>query len=201
MISVKRDGYNFVGWKSNLDKKIYKSGDKVILNNNLVLTAQWELISEKQKDTDSSKQPVTEKNTSQGSHTSTQQPTSQSQTSEPQKPADTATKKTSTEKVKAPSKVSLKSAKNEKSKKLTVKWRKVKDAKGYQVEYALNNKFTKSKKSKTIKGNSNKSLTFTAKNLKKSKVYYVRVRAYKTDAKGKKVYGKWSTVKKVTIKK
>ena len=201
MITVKRDGYNFVGWKSNLDKKTYKSGEKININKNIVLTAQWELISEDQKEADSSKQPVTEKNTSQGSQTSTQQKTTQSPTSEPQKQADTTTKKPSTAKVKAPSKVSLKSAKNEKNKKLTVKWKKVKDAKGYQVEYALNKGFTKSRKSKTIKGNTNKSLTFTAKNLKKSKVYYVRVRAYKTDAKGKKVYGKWSAVKKVTIKK
>ena len=122
-------------------------------------------------------------------------------TPEPQKPSDTTSMTTPTAKVKAPEKVTIKSVKNEKSKKLTAKWKKVKDAKGYQIEYALNNKFTKSRKSKTIKGNTSKSLTYTAKNLKKSKVYYVRVRAYKTDAKGKKVYGKWSTIKKVTIKK
>lgn len=66
MITVKRDGYNFVGWKSNLDKKTYKSGEKININKNIVLTAQWELISEDQKEADSSKQPVTEKNTSQG---------------------------------------------------------------------------------------------------------------------------------------
>ena len=38
------------------------------------------------------------------------------------------------------------------------------------------------------------------KKLKKKKTYYIRVRAYKMNGK-KKVYGKWSTVKKVKIKK
>ena len=56
--------------------------------------------------------------------------------------------------------------------------------------------FPKSKKSKT-----QKNLSFTAKNLKKTKVYYVRVRAYTLDSKGRKVYGKWSSTKKVKIKK
>ena len=97
---------------------------------------------------------------------------------------------------KAPSKPTLSPLKNTKGQKMVIKWKKVKNAKGYQVKWALDSKFKKSKKSKTLS-----QLTFTAKNLKKSKVYYVRVRAYKTDAKGKKVYGKWSTIKKVTIKK
>ncbi len=42
----------------------------------------------------------------------------------------------------------------------------------------------------------------TVKNLKlkSKKKYYVRVRAYCTDAKGKKIYGKWSAVKSSKIK-
>ncbi|MCD7797186.1 MAG: leucine-rich repeat domain-containing protein [Clostridiales bacterium] len=39
----------------------------------------------------------------------------------------------------------------------------------------------------------------TIKGLKSKKTYYVRVRTYKT-VNGKKVYSKWSTVKKVTVK-
>ena len=97
---------------------------------------------------------------------------------------------------KVPSKPTLSPLKNTKGKKMVIKWKKVKNAKGYQVEWALDSKFKKSKKSKTLS-----QLTFTAKNLKKSKTYYVRVRAYTKDSKGKKVYGKWSTVKKITIKK
>ena len=42
--------------------------------------------------------------------------------------------------------------------------------------------------------------TYYDRKLKKRKTYYIRVRAYKMNGK-KKVYGKWSTVKKVKIKK
>lgn len=40
---------------------------------------------------------------------------------------------------------------------------------------------------------------FIIKKLKKKKTYYFRVRAYKLNRK--KVYGKWSKIKKVKIKK
>ena len=99
-----------------------------------------------------------------------------------------------TVKVKAPSKVKLTSAKNGKGKKLTVKWKKVTGAKGYQFQYAMNKKFKKKKSVQT------KKTKYTIKKLKKKKTYYIRVRAYKMNGK-KKVYGKWSTVKKVKIKK
>ena len=39
------------------------------------------------------------------------------------------------------------------------------------------------------------------KNLKKNKVYYVRVRAYQIDSTKNRVYGKWSNVRAVRIKK
>ncbi len=99
-----------------------------------------------------------------------------------------------TVKVKAPSKVKLTSAKNGKGKKLTVKWKKVTGAKGYQLQYALNKKFKKKKSVQT------KKTKYTIKKLKKKKTYYIRVRVYKMNGR-KKVYGKWSTVKKVKIKK
>ena len=70
----------------------------------------------------------------------------------------------------------------------------VKDAKGYQLQYALNKKFKKKKSIQT------KKTKYTIKKLKKKKTYYIRVRAYKMNGK-KKVYGKWSTVKKVKIRK
>ena len=99
-----------------------------------------------------------------------------------------------TVKVKAPSKVKLTSAKNGKGKKLTVKWKKVTGAKGYQLQYAMNKKFKKKKSVQT------KKTKYTIKKLKKKKTYYIRVRAYKMNGR-KKVYGKWSKVKKVKIKK
>ena len=39
------------------------------------------------------------------------------------------------------------------------------------------------------------------KKLKKGKTYYVKVRAYKKDSANSKVYGSYSAVKKVKIKK
>ena len=113
-------------------------------------------------------------------------------TDEKQKPSSSNNE--DTPKVKASSKVKLTSAKNGKGKKLTVKWKKVTGAKGYQLQYALNIKFKKKKSVQT------KKTKYTIKKLKKKKTYYIRVRAYKMNGK-KKVYGKWSTVKKVKIKK
>ena len=98
--------------------------------------------------------------------------------------------------VTAPAKVVLSSAKNNKAKTCTVKWKAVSGAKGYEVQYAYNKKFTKNVKTKTV---TKKSLKI--KKLKKGETCYVRVRAYKTDASGEKIYGSYSKVKKVKIKK
>ena len=124
-------------------------------------------------------------------NTNTNSQTSSSGTANAGKKQSTSSK---TVKVKAPSKVKLTSAKNGKGKKLTVKWKKVTGAKGYQLQYAMNKKFKKKKSIQT------KKTKYTIKKLKKKKTYYIRVRAYKMNGK-KKVYGRWSTVKKVKIKK
>ena len=96
-----------------------------------------------------------------------------------------------------PKKVSLSSVKSTSKKKMTVKWSKQSKVSGYQVVYATNSKFTKSKKTVTVKGSSSKSKTI--KSLKSKKTYYVKVRSYKT-IDGKKVYGSYSKVKKVKVK-
>lgn len=83
---------------------------------------------------------------------------------------------------------------NKKGKKLKIDIKKVSGAAGYQIKYATNSNF-KNAVSKTTK---NRTMTYT---LKKGKTYYVRVRAYKLDSTGGKVYGKWSSVKKIKIKK
>ena len=88
----------------------------------------------------------------------------------------------------------LKSVKNKKGKKAVIRWKKVKGASGYQIAYAVNKKFKKKKTKNVTK------TTVTLKKLKKKKTYYIKVRAYKK-IKGEKVYGKWSNVKKVKIKK
>jgi len=93
-------------------------------------------------------------------------------------------------------KPSIKAVTNLKGKKLKVTVGKVTGAKGYQVVIATNAKFTKGKRSALI--TSGKIKTF--KNLSK-KTYYVKVRAYKLDSTGQKVYSKYSSVKKIKIKK
>ena len=84
--------------------------------------------------------------------------------------------------------------KNKKGRKLVVRWNTVKGAKGYQLQYALSKKFKKKKSIQT------KKTKYIIKKLKKKKTYYIRVRAYKMDGK-KKVYGKWSKVKKIKVQK
>ena len=78
--------------------------------------------------------------------------------------------------------------------KVKVTWKKTAGVVGYQVQYSLN------KKMKAAKKKNCKTVGVTIKKLKKKKTYYIRVRAYKMNGK-KKVYGKWSKVKKVKIKK
>lgn len=86
--------------------------------------------------------------------------------------------------------------KNKKKKTVTVKWKKVYGAKGYEIQYGRNSKFRKSvTKTKVIS-----KAAFSIKNLKRKKVYYVRVRAFSKSG-GKKVYGKWSKVKKIKVKR
>ena len=97
-------------------------------------------------------------------------------------------------KVTKPAKVKGVSAKNNKKKSLTVKWRKVNGVKGYQLRYATNKKM---KKAKTITITKNK---LVIKKLAKKK-YYIQVCAYKVDSNGKKVKGKWSSKKAIKVKK
>lgn len=100
-------------------------------------------------------------------------------------------------KVSKPSKPAISALKNTKSKQMSIKLKKkVSGAKGYEMVYATNKKFTKNKK--TVRFTA---VTKTVKKLKKGKTYYVKVRAYKVDSANSRVYGKYSSVKKITIKK
>ena len=69
--------------------------------------------------------------------------------------------------------------------------KKIKGASGYQFEVASNKKMTKNKKTVTAKNGK-----ITIKKWKK-KYGYIKVRAYKLDSANKRVYGKWSKVKKL----
>ena len=84
--------------------------------------------------------------------------------------------------------------KNIRGRKVVVKWKNVVGISGYQIQYATNKKYKKAKKTVTQKKQ------YVIKKLRKKKTYYIRVRAY-TVYNGKTVYGRWSKVKKVKIKK
>lgn len=90
-------------------------------------------------------------------------------------------------KVERPAKVSVKTVKNLKGKKIKTTWKKVAGATKYQVR-AVTGKVT-------IKRTTSK-LNITLKNLKKNKTYKISVRAYNRAG-----YGKWSKAKKIQIKK
>lgn len=96
--------------------------------------------------------------------------------------------------ISVPNRVKALKVKNKKKKTVVMTWRKVSGAKGYQIQYAPNKKFTKKKSKYT------KKRKYTVKKLKRKKIWYFRVRAYKMNKK-KKVYGKWSKTKKVKIRK
>ncbi|MCH5251941.1 MAG: fibronectin type III domain-containing protein [Lachnospiraceae bacterium] len=67
----------------------------------------------------------------------------------------------------------------------TLKFKKVKGIKKYQIEYSTKKNF-KVARCETVKKN-----VYTIKKLKKGKKYYVRVRAVKTNSVGVTVYSKW----------
>ena len=93
-----------------------------------------------------------------------------------------------------PAKVKISKAKYKKKRKIYIKLKKVSGAKGYQIRYSDNKHFdgywTKSIKKTTV----------TLKKLDKNTKYYIKARAYKLVNKTK-LYGKWSKVKTIKVKK
>lgn len=87
------------------------------------------------------------------------------------------------------------SLKNVKGRKIAVKWKKVKDAASYQIQYSTDKKFKKDVKSKKLKKTG-----ITLPKLKKNKKYFVRVRACQK-VSGVTYQSKWSKVKNVKVKK
>lgn len=87
--------------------------------------------------------------------------------------------------------------KNIKGKKASLKWKKVKGISGYEVQMAMDKKFKKKVKTKTLKP---KASTIIFKKLKKKKKYYFRIRVFKKIG-NIKAYGNWSKVKNIIIKK
>ena len=86
---------------------------------------------------------------------------------------------------------------NVKTRSAKLTWKKVTGATGYQV-YRSRKKSSGFKRITTIKKNS--TVRYTNKKLRKGRTYYYKIRAYRT-VNGKTVYGKFTTVKAVKIKK
>ncbi len=93
-------------------------------------------------------------------------------------------------------KASTPSLTNLKGKKMQVKLRKVAQASGYQITYTTDKRFKSN-----VKSTYTSALTKTLTGLKTKKTYYVKVRAYKYDSTKAKVYGSYSSVKAISIKK
>ena len=98
-----------------------------------------------------------------------------------------------------PDKMTISKAVKSGSTSVKVTWKKAASSSacsGYQVVLATNSGFTKNVKKVTVSGRSTVSKKVTG--LSKGKTYYVKVRAYKT-INGVKVYGAYSSVKKVKL--
>ena len=97
-----------------------------------------------------------------------------------------------------PNKAKISKLKNVAGGKLQVTWKINKEATGYEVSYSTDGKFKKDTK-KVLIGKVKKTST-TIRKLKKGKKYYVKIRAYKKKG-SKKIYGFYSAVKSLKIKK
>lgn len=120
---------------------------------------------------------------------------SNSDSTKPTQPAPTTKPETAKSQSTTPAKTKVQKISTGK-KSITAQWKKVAGVSAYQVQIATNKKFSKNKKTFKV---SKKSTKVKIKKLKAKKVYYVRVRSYKK-VNGKKVYSKWSTVRKVKTK-
>ncbi len=100
------------------------------------------------------------------------------------------------EKNSKPSKEQITSLKSKKAGSVDVKYKKLSGIKGYEIAYSTNKKFTSASTNRVVASSTEKTL----KKLKSGKTYYVKVRAYKTDSTGKKIYGAYSKVKSTQVK-
>lgn len=116
--------------------------------------------------------------------------------------ADVIKDRKAAQKVMKQAKITKLKAKSKAKKKIIVSWKKVKKAKGYQVEVSAKKNF---KKSVFKKFTAKTKLNIKNKKIKSKKTYYVRVRAYATykdkNNVTKKVYSKWiKKIRKVKVK-
>ena len=83
------------------------------------------------------------------------------------------------------------------SKKVTLSWNKVTGADGYEIYMSLSKKGKYKKQSIC----SNAKIKYTKKQLKNGKIYYFKIRSFKLNSLGKKIYSKnYSSIYKVKVK-
>lgn len=87
---------------------------------------------------------------------------------------------------------------SKKSASVQVKWKKTGGAGGYEIWLSPSSKFKGTEVwKKTVTKSGGGSVSFGG--LKKGRTYYARVRAFKKDALGNRIYGKYSAVKKIKV--
>ncbi len=145
-------------------------------------------------DPSTSKAPASTKQPAGSGTTTTKNPAASNTPAATKKPSGSNTGTSTTDASAAPKAVKGLLVTNEKPLKLIISWTSDNTVKGYEVQYAMNKKFKKSVKKKNVKVN-----YLIIKKTKKAKTYYVRVRAYKLQGK-KKIYSKWTKIKKIKIK-
>lgn len=156
-------------------------------------------IFQKTKPSDTPSAPSSSTNT-----VSTKSPTKASSTNAPKETRNAAVvarDKSNAKKAMKQAKITKLKVKSRAKKKITVTWKKVKKAKGYQVQISSNKNFKKITFNKLTTKNK---LTVNSK-IKRKKIYYVRVRAFATYKdkykKAHKVYSKWiKKIRKVKVK-
>ncbi len=95
----------------------------------------------------------------------------------------------------------IRSARNVRTRRIQLKWKKISKASGYQIRYSTSKNFHPFDTIKYITINSKKTTSRKTAKLKKKKTYYISIRYFKKAA-GKKVFSEWTTpAKKVKIKK
>jgi hypothetical protein len=186
--------------KRTLETKELAKTDNHVFNNN----EEFCLVCHKVKNpnytttTTTTTAPTTQ--TVQPPITSSTQPTTKPTTTKASKPTKNA-KKVSGNWVDSKYKKASISKLSKGKKAITVRWKKVKTIKGYQIQLATDKKFKKNKKTVTI--SKQKTTKTTVKKLKAKKKYYVRIRTYKNvkyQGKTIKVYSSWSKVKTLKTK-
>lgn len=181
MVTAKKEGYALIVATADDDTQV---------------TCMAVVNKEKAEASDTNTTP----NTTPSSSDTSQKTDKSSVTQTAGKTDSTVSGKNTNEKKKAtkakPKKVQRVKLKNAGKGKIAVTWKKAVSQGGYEVKYALNKSFTKSKKGKKV---SYKNTKVKIKGLKRKKTYYVKVRAYVKNGT-KKMYGAWSGIKKIKIK-